>query len=108
MDFQPVIREKVRILCKKFAQYKDESRILTLNNAFSAFAGDIICEYSFGFCYHHLESPNFEESFHDAFMAVSEFGHVALQFPWITPVGPILQFWDSSSSADFILTGCRC
>lgn len=88
VNFQPVIREKLDLMCRKFAQYRDDGGILTINDAFSAFAGDIICQYSFGFCYNHLETPNFEENFHDAFMAVSEFGHIALQFPWITPVSP--------------------
>lgn len=77
-------------MCQKFAQYKDNGHILTISNAFSAFTGDIICQYSFGFCYNHLESPNFEENFHDAFMAVAEFGHIALQFPWVTPVSSSL------------------
>jgi hypothetical protein len=86
LSFQPVIRDKVEILCKTIAQYKDNGRVLAVNKAFSAFAGDVICEYAFGFCYSHLESPDFEESFHDAFMAMSEFSHVAIQFPWVTPV----------------------
>ncbi len=38
-------------------------------------AGDVICEYAFGFSYNHLESPDFEESFHDAFLAVTKFGN---------------------------------
>ena len=83
VNFQPVIREKVEILCRKFTQYKEAGRILPIKNAFSAFAGDVICQYSFGLCYDHLESPNFEENFHDAFMAVCAFSNTVLQFPWI-------------------------
>jgi len=46
----------------------------------------VITEYSFGLSYNHLKSPGCKENFHDAFMAVSEFGHVALQFPVVHPI----------------------
>lgn len=87
LDFQPVIQQKIDLMCEKFAPYKGDGQILNLVNAFSAFAGDIICQHSFVFCYNHLESPNFEDNFHAAFMAGGKFGHVALQFPWVTQVG---------------------
>lgn len=86
VNFQPIIREKLQILCGKFAQYTEDGRILPIGEAFSAFAGDIITQYSFGFCYNHLESPNFSESFHEAFLAVSAFSATSLQFPWILPL----------------------
>lgn len=59
---------------------------MVLSEAFPAFAGDVITEYAFGICYNHLDSPDFSDSFHAAFMAVGEFGHVAVQFPWFHPV----------------------
>ncbi len=64
---------------------------MVLSNAFPAFAGDIITEYSFGICYDHLDPPDFTESFHAAFAAVAEFGHMAVQFPWFHPVSILLQ-----------------
>ncbi|KAJ9638412.1 hypothetical protein H2199_007100 [Coniosporium tulheliwenetii] len=86
MSFQPVIRKKVNLVCGQLSRCMDRSEVLDLVNVWSAFAGDVITEYAFGFCYNHLESPGCKENFHAAFMAVSEFGHVALQFPWIHPV----------------------
>lgn len=86
LSFQPVIRDKVEILCKHIAEYKDNGKAFPINKAFSAFASDVICEYAFGFCYHHLDSPDFKESFHKAYMGASEFGHITVQFPWVTPV----------------------
>jgi hypothetical protein len=73
-------------LCNKLATYKDSGEPVNMVNAFSALAGDVITDYSFGFGYDSLESTDFKENFHAAFMAVSEFGHVALQFPWVHPV----------------------
>jgi hypothetical protein len=88
LDFQSVIREKLEILCDKIAKYAegDEEQILCLNYAWSAWAGDLITEYAFGFCYNHLESPGFQESFHEAYMETTAFGHVAVQFPWVHAV----------------------
>jgi hypothetical protein len=88
LDFQPVIREKLEILCDKIAKYAegDGEQILCMNYAWSAWAGDLITEYAFGFCYNHLESPGFQESFHEAYMEMTGFGHVAVQFPWVHPV----------------------
>jgi len=60
--------------------------ITTLSNAFNAFAGDVITEYCFGFCYDLLESLGFKDNFHPAFMAVISFGHLALQFQLMHPV----------------------
>ncbi|KAJ9616826.1 hypothetical protein H2200_000545 [Cladophialophora chaetospira] len=86
LEFQPVIREKVELFSRKVSEYKDKDAPMVLSDAFPAFAGDIITEYSFGICYDHLDSPDFSESFHAAFMAVGEFGHVAVQFPWFHPL----------------------
>lgn len=88
VDFQPVIREKLEILCDKIAKYAEGGReqVLCLNYALSAWAGDLITEYAFGFCYNHLESPGFQESFHEAYVEMTGFGHGAVQFPWVRPV----------------------
>jgi cytochrome P450 len=91
LNLQSVILSKVSILCNNIAQYEKNEKVLTISNAWSALAGDVICDYAFGYSYAQLESPDFEESFHEAFMAVSEFGHVALQFPWVNPVSQLSQ-----------------
>ena len=57
-----------------------------MKKAWIAIARDVICLYSFGYSYDHLESQDFGEGFHDAFMDVSELGHIARQLPWVTPI----------------------
>lgn len=85
--FEPVIQEKIDLMCRRISGFKETGGALILSNAFNAYAGDVITEYCFGFCYKQLESPGFkEENFHRAFMAVSAFGHLALQFPMMHPV----------------------
>lgn len=84
--FEPVIRDKVQLLAMGITAAKETGDILVLSNGYEAFAGDVITEYCFGFCYNHLESSGFVDNFHPAFMAVSAFGHLAMQFPLMHPV----------------------
>jgi len=84
--FEPVIIDKVELMVKGISEAKNTGEVLVLSNAFSALAGDVITEYCFGFCYNHLDSPGFKNNFHPAFMAVSAFGHLAMQFPLMHPV----------------------
>jgi Cytochrome P450 len=94
LNFQPVIREKAELLCKQIARHKDTGALLVVNEAFPTFSGDIMTEYAFGVCYNHIESPNFSESFHSAYMAVAVLGHAAIQFPLLHPVSPALsRYW---------------
>ncbi|KAI0487174.1 putative cytochrome P450 [Xylaria cf. heliscus] len=79
--FEPVIKQKVELLSKRIASYKDGDRVLVLNNAFNAFSGDVIASYCFGFCWNQLDSLDFKDNFHSAYEAVRKFAHLGLQFP---------------------------
>jgi len=81
-----VVQEKVELLCAGITTSKEKEEVLVLTNAFSALAGDVAMEYSFGFSYNHLEIPGFREHFHYAFMALGSIGGLTLQFPWMVPV----------------------
>jgi hypothetical protein len=90
--FEPVIRDKVELMVKGIAEAKNTGAVLVLSNAFNAFAGDVITEYCFGFCYNHLESPGFKDNFHPVFIAVGAIEHLAMQFPLMHPVSKIGKF----------------
>ncbi len=92
-DFQPVIREKLDILCSKIDKYVAGGHPFAINRALTAFSGDVITTYVFGQSYQHLESPDFKETFQEPFMAASEVGHVALQFKWLYPLMQSLPEW---------------
>ncbi|KUL83802.1 hypothetical protein ZTR_06649 [Talaromyces verruculosus] len=81
--FEPIVHEKVELLSKQIAAYKSSGRVLCFNDAFNAFAGDVIASYCFGFSYHQLESPDFRNNFHSAYEAVRKFAHFGLQFPMV-------------------------
>ncbi|KAH7417587.1 putative cytochrome P450 [Cadophora sp. MPI-SDFR-AT-0126] len=69
-NFEPVIQQKVELMCKCISDFKETGEALVLSNAFNAYA----------------ESTGFKENFHRAFMAVGAFGHLALQFPLMNPI----------------------
>jgi hypothetical protein len=92
VNFQPVIREKIEILCENIARFGEGGKVVDMKKAWSAFAGDVVCQYAFGYTYNHLQSKNFDEGFHDAFMAASEFGLMAMQLPWLDRVSQLLHF----------------
>ncbi len=80
------MQAKCDLLYQGIEKCRSEGSICTISNGFAAYSGDVITQYSFGFSYDHLQSDGFRENLHPAFMAVSEFGHVTLQFPWVKPV----------------------
>ncbi|KAL6716918.1 hypothetical protein ACLMJK_004830 [Lecanora helva] len=84
--FVPVIWRKLDLLCTRFAQFQAEGRILPLNQAWSAFCGDMMSQLTFGKTYNHLASQEFQADFHDGFVAAAKLGPAALQFPWIMPL----------------------
>lgn len=90
LAFEPIVQKKLQILCDGLDKFKDNGTVCKVSEAYSAFAGDVITEYTFGYSYDHLHSEGLSDSFHDAFMAVSAFGHVAVQFPIMHPVREVV------------------
>ncbi|EON62171.1 hypothetical protein W97_01391 [Coniosporium apollinis CBS 100218] len=82
----PVIQQKVDLVCSRLSEYVETGEVLAISNIWAAFAADVITEYAFSLCYDQLKSPGCAENFRDAFLAMSEFGHLAVQFPWIMKV----------------------
>lgn len=78
---EPLVHEKVELLSTGLAAYDGTGRVVCLNDAFNAFAGDVITSYCFGFSYDQLKSRDFRINFHSAYEAVRQFAHFGLQFP---------------------------
>lgn len=94
MDFQPVIREKLKTLCSRIEnEYAGTDRVLPLHRAWTAYAGDVVTEFCFAKAYGHLDSPDFKETFHEAMHAACESSTVLMQFPWLWPVMNSLPDW---------------
>lgn len=93
MDFQPVIRARLKKLCSKIEDYAGTDRVLPLHRAWTAYAGDVVTEFCFAKAYDHLESPDFKETFHEPMHAVCQSSTVLMQFPWLWPIMNSLPDW---------------
>lgn len=91
-EFQPVIREKVEKFCQKISQYQD-GRVVRLNRAWMALTTDIITEYAFAKSYDQLDSPDFQDTLHEALLTIYVTGHFALHFPTVFPILDMLPDW---------------
>jgi cytochrome P450 len=91
-EFQPVIRDKVDKFCQKISQYHNEP-FLPLSRACMALTTDIITEYAFAKSYDQLDSPNFQDTLHEALVAIYVTGHFALHFPILFPLLDSLPDW---------------
>ncbi|KAK5651119.1 hypothetical protein OQA88_13258 [Cercophora sp. LCS_1] len=91
-DFQPVIREKVDKFCQILSSY-GEGEVIRLGRGWMALTTDIITEYAFAKSYNQLESPGFEETLHEALVAIYVTGHFALHFPIVFPILDRLPDW---------------
>jgi hypothetical protein len=83
---EPLVHARLNDLCEKLKEYKEDDKVIAVQKMWSAFACDVITEYAFGLTYHQIDSPDFSDTLHDAYIAASEFGHVSLQFPWLAKV----------------------
>lgn len=91
-DFNPVIYDKVDKLCQKLTDHSD-GQVVQLSRAWMALTTDIITEYSFAKSYDQLDSPNFDETLHEALVAIYTVGHLALHFSFIFPILDRLPEW---------------
>ncbi|KAI2015657.1 hypothetical protein LOY97_005520 [Ophidiomyces ophidiicola] len=91
-EFQPAIREKVEKLCQKLSEYRD-GKPVPLNRAWMALTTDIITEYAFANSYDQLDSPNFQDTLHEALVAIYVTGHFALHFSIVFPILDALPEW---------------
>lgn len=91
-DFQPVIRDKVDKLCQTIRAYHD-GKVVPLSRAWMAMTTDIITEYAFAKSYNQLDLPDFNETLHEALIAIYTTGHFALHFPIVFPILDRLPEW---------------
>lgn len=92
-DFEPVIREKCGKLCERLAEYQKTGSVVRFGRAWMALTTDIITQYSFGRSYDQLQSPDFEDTLHEALVAIYVTGQFALHFPIVFPILDLLPEW---------------
>lgn len=87
------MQSKVDYICGKIPEYKKCDKIVNLTRMWDAYSSDVIMEYAFGYSYDNLKSEDFTDTFHDAFLALSEFGSLGCQFPIMGPTMEALPDW---------------
>ncbi|KAI7261135.1 hypothetical protein KC345_g9882 [Hortaea werneckii] len=83
IDQQSLVQEKCNVLLEGMTKLKDIGTVLKVTDAFAGFAGDVISKYSFGFSYRQVNNyeTGWSQNFHDAYLSLGAFGHVAVQYP---------------------------
>ncbi|KAI6881099.1 hypothetical protein KC363_g7388 [Hortaea werneckii] len=85
IDQQSLVQEKCNKMLEGMTKLKDIGTVFKVTDAFAAFAGDVISQYSFGFSYGLVNNyeTGWSQNFHDAYLSLGAFGHVAVQYPWV-------------------------
>lgn len=86
LRLEDVILNKVHILTERIASYQKTGQEFSLSRGFMALAGDVIMRYSFGLDYDHLNSKDFETTFHEVIQAAGRTSHTSLHFPLVTRI----------------------
>ena len=82
--FSPYLQDCATRLCDRLIrEYKGTSRVVKMNDAWAAFATDIIMYYSFGWTYDCSYSPDFVAPFTTSIKQLALGVHVATHFPWL-------------------------
>ena len=119
VEFSPHITECAEKLCGRLLrEYKDTSKIVTLNDMWAAFATDIIFFYCFAWSYDFLDYADFIAPFTTSLKQLANFVHIAGHFPWLLKVlqslpdsalgiinpamRPVFQFQNVSLSQTFL------
>lgn len=83
MEQEGMVQEKVNLLCAGFERCASNGTVIRVTHAFAAYGADVITQYAFGFTHGQLEKDGWPENYHDAYIALNEFGHVVAQHPWL-------------------------
>ncbi|KAI7363553.1 hypothetical protein KC336_g21567, partial [Hortaea werneckii] len=80
IDQQFLVQEKCNTMLEGMTKLKDIGTVFKVTDAFAAFAGDVISQYSFGFSYGQVNNheTGWSQNFHDAYLSLGAFGHVAV------------------------------
>ena len=90
---EPLIRQVVESLCRRFREARETGEPVNLGYAFAALAIDVITEYSFSKSYGCIDAPDFGHKWPDVMDGLSRAVHVNAQFGWLLPVMKMMPIW---------------
>ncbi|KAH8706430.1 cytochrome P450 monooxygenase [Ilyonectria robusta] len=77
VSLEPIIHERVDKLCQRLERFMSTGETVSLDRAFSALTGDIICRKLYGSHFDFLDIPDFRIFATEAVTAISSFVHLA-------------------------------
>ncbi|KAI1141447.1 putative cytochrome P450 [Hypoxylon sp. FL0543] len=83
---EPVIYDKVELLCRQLRTHLRDENPVQLNMAFSCFTTDVVAAYAFAKSYDFLADASFELNFHEPMMSGIRLGSYFKQFPFLIPL----------------------
>ncbi|OTA59659.1 putative cytochrome P450 [Hypoxylon sp. EC38] len=83
---EPMIHDKVDLLCKQLQTHLGDENPVQLNMAFSCFTTDVVATYAFAKSYDFLADASFERNFHEPMMSGIRLGAYFKQFPFLIPL----------------------
>ena len=82
-QFDPVIRDKLEKLSKKFEKRRGTDQVICLDDAFMATMTDIITQYAFGISHGFLEADNFSSEWGELIKGSTEQSILTKHMPWL-------------------------
>lgn len=83
VSLEPIIHERVDKLCQRLERFMSTGETVSLDRAFSALTGDIICRKLYGSHFDFLDIPDFRIFATEAVTAISSFVHLARFSPTV-------------------------
>ncbi|KAI0839698.1 putative cytochrome P450 [Hypoxylon sp. FL0890] len=83
---EPMIHDKIDLLCEQLQTHLGDKNPVQLNMAFSCFTTDVVATYAFAKSYDFLADASFERNFHETMMSGAYLGTYFKQFPFLIPL----------------------
>ncbi|PMD50091.1 cytochrome P450 [Hyaloscypha bicolor E] len=80
---EPLIQEKVELLCNGLRNLMERKEIVYVGAAYYSLSLDVISDYSFGTSWHCLDTPGFATEWEKTIISVLESTPLSKQLPWI-------------------------
>jgi cytochrome P450 len=90
---EPLIREHIEKLCKRFEGYRLSGAPLDTIQAYAALTTDIITSYSFNTSYDCIGDTNWRSEWPDAMVESTMSVHMNKQFKWLFPTMQMTPVW---------------
>ena len=83
MQMEPVVHEKLELLCEKLKLLVDTRTSVNVEAAIMSMTTDIITQYCFGKSYDFLRKPDFSPEWARMIMGAAEMSNLGRYFPWL-------------------------